>query len=673
MKMKWTLILSIGLIVLLGMFGMTYFSIDEQKTALIQEIVKKTTSSGESYANMLQNMEDMMNGRMVSAAYYVRELDQQKSLTQADLTDAAKKTGMTVVDLLDGQANWQLSTDPANLQKKLNLFAFNPNYAKQYEPLFAGQNPVDISPLIIRSQDGKIFKFVKVFRGPGKGIVQVGMEASVLEKIQKQMVQGDASVRNITLLNPTGLVLTSVDSADKKTGLYEQGKTVKDDAWINQNLKDGKVSSRFLPLSNERGLQIFVPVKSEDKTPYFTVFTVSLEGVYADLNHFQWKMIYLALGISLFIMMIMTIFTFRFTKQITQPVETMSQMLENMAERGGDLTEEIKIKSYAEINRLGEAQNKVFKSIRKLVMDVTDSSHDLFTASEQLSMGAQQSAEAADLVIRSISEVTFGADKQKLSCEKAVSTAEQVAATIQKIAGNATEVVQLTDQTADALQSGNSAVTTAIDQMNNLEKFVANSAEQVGKLGTRSQEIGQLVDTISAIAGQTNLLALNAAIESARAGEQGRGFAVVAEEVRKLAEQSDEAAKKIANVIYMMQADTSNAIDVMNQGAHEVVAGNTFVRTAGEAFEKISMQINHVRGEIRGMSSSIQEIAENSHEFVAVVQEIDRVSSETVAQTQTVSAATEEQTAAMEEIAASSQSLTQMAEHMKAAVGKFKL
>jgi len=94
------------------------------------------------------------------------------------------------------------------------------------------------------------------------------------------------------------------------------------------------------------------------------------------------------------------------------------------------------------------------------------------------------------------------------------------------------------------------AVEKAITQMGHIEESVIRSAHVVAKLGERSKQIGQIVDTISGIAGQTNLLALNAAIEAARAGEQGRGFAVVAEEVRKLAEQSQDAAKQIPSIIW---------------------------------------------------------------------------------------------------------------------------
>ncbi len=97
----------------------------------------------------------------------------------------------------------------------------------------------------------------------------------------------------------------------------------------------------------------------------------------------------------------------------------------------------------------------------------------------------------------------------------------------------------------------------------------------MAKLGERSQDIGQIVETIAGIAGQTNWLALNAAIEAACAGEQGRGFAVVAEELRKLAEQSQEAAKRIATLIGEVQQDTTQAVNAMEQGTKEVVMGGT--------------------------------------------------------------------------------------------------
>ncbi len=210
-----------------------------------------------------------------------------------------------------------------------------------------------------------------------------------------------------------------------------------------------------------------------------------------------------------------------------------------------------------------------------------------------------------------------------------------------------------------------------MSQMASIEKTVSSSAQVVTKLGERSKEIGQIVDTISGIAGQTNLLALNAAIEAARAGEQGRGFAVVAEEVRKLAEQSQEAAKEIAILISEIQSETDKAVVAMSDGTREVKVGAEVVNSAGQSFKEIVLLVNEESAQIKEISAAIQQMAAGSQQIVASAHDIDRISKDAAAQTQTVSAATEEQSASMEEIAASSQALAKMAEELQTAVRKF--
>ena len=195
----------------------------------------------------------------------------------------------------------------------------------------------------------------------------------------------------------------------------------------------------------------------------------------------------------------------------------------------------------------------------------------------------------------------------------------------------------------------------------------------VNELANKSEHIGSIVESITQIARQTNLLALNAAIEAARAGEQGRGFAVVAEEVRKLAEQSEDAAKQIATLIRDVQVDTESAVAAMSDGSKQVQVGSAVVNSAGKVFREIETLIAAATGKIHTVSDEARQMAARGGQIVDSVREIEEISKENAMHTQSVSAATQQQTAAMQEVASSSQGLENMVQELNAVVKRFKI
>ena len=359
-------------------------------------------------------------------------------------------------------------------------------------------------------------------------------------------------------------------------------------------------------------------------------------------------------------------------RSIVKPVKMIVAYVEAVA--NGDLSDrKHNINSQDEIGQLADSVVKMTHNLRSLIRQINANAEQLAASSEELTASAEQSAQASNQVAISMTEVSSGANAQLAAATDTSAIVEQMSAGIEQIAANANLVAGQSEQAAGKAINGGAAVDKAVSQMTLIENTVNTSAQVVAVLGERSKEIGQIVDTISGIAGQTNLLALNAAIEAARAGEQGRGFAVVAEEVRKLAEQSEEAAKKIASLIGEIQVDTDKAVEAMNNGTREVKTGADVVNAAGVSFREIADLVTEVSEQVKQMSGAIQQMATGSQQIVDSVKQIGDLSKNSAGEAQSVSAATEEQLASMEEISSSSRALATLAQELQTAVTKFRV
>jgi methyl-accepting chemotaxis protein len=440
------------------------------------------------------------------------------------------------------------------------------------------------------------------------------------------------------------------------------------DLELRQVIEHMVKGEKGLTIRNVHGVNryyVYAPVPGVNWSLAITVPVAEVTGSVTALTIISLVTILAVLVIAVFI-------TVWYARRIVKPIITLEAMADRIA--GGDITAvNTGISSQDEIGRLGQSFEKMAENLRGLIRQVRGATGQLAASSEELTANAEQSAQAANQIAITIGEVATGAETQFKAINDTAAIVGQVSAGIQQIATNANIVDCTSTKSAEAAQEGSKAVEKAISQMEQIEDAVTHSSQVVTKLGERSKEIGQIVDTISGIAGQTNLLALNAAIEAARAGEQGRGFAVVAEEVRKLAEQSQEAAKKIAGLINEIRQDTDSAVVAMNDGSKEVRIGAEVVNDAGKVFKVIYGSINEVSNQIREISAAIQQMATGSQHLVVSVRDIDAICKDTASQSQSVSAATEEQSATMEEIAASSQALAKMAEELTQAVSKFKV
>ena len=362
------------------------------------------------------------------------------------------------------------------------------------------------------------------------------------------------------------------------------------------------------------------------------------------------------------------------TRRITKRLNDVVLFMETVAK--GDFTREVSqqnLQDQSEFGTVSRAVGTMNQNVRGLIRHLANTSEQLAASSEELTASAEQSAQASNQVAGSVTGVAQGAATQLDLAHHANQVVRRISEAIGQVSANTDTVSASAEKTAAAAGQGEDAIQQAVRQMSVIEEKTNATAAVITELEDKSKQIGQIVDVISSISGQTNLLALNAAIEAARAGEAGRGFAVVAEEVRKLAEQSQEAAKQITGLIGEVQSQTNHAVLFMNDGKREVDTGAKVVSGAGERFEEILSMIRNMTGQIREISGAIQHITQGTQEVVHSVQEIENESQRTSEQTQTISAATEEQSASLEEIASSSLYLAKMAEELQQEIRKFSI
>ncbi len=305
-------------------------------------------------------------------------------------------------------------------------------------------------------------------------------------------------------------------------------------------------------------------------------------------------------------------------------------------------------KSYS--RKLKEDNRKKQESFDRLKEKLVETSQYVLSTVHDLSQNATETQSATEQITAAIQQMASGAEEQLTMTAESGYVLKEMTSGVQQIAEKSNVIVEAAAEATKGAEQGKTTIQNASKQMDTIHGEIRQLAKRVEGLKMRSIEIEEIISVISELSEQTNLLALNAAIEAARAGESGRGFAVVAEEVRKLANRSQESVGEIAQLIAEIQNETAEANLFMEKGTVEVEKGNRYIYDAESIFDQVLSQVNRVYDQIHEAAGVSEELAASSDQVLTAVTEITALAHDTATSSEAISKDSELTNKAVENI-----------------------
>jgi methyl-accepting chemotaxis protein len=335
--------------------------------------------------------------------------------------------------------------------------------------------------------------------------------------------------------------------------------------------------------------------------------------------------------------------SFSVIKSITNSLKKLKDVIFTFS--SGDLTIRTEVTTKDEIGELIENFNQFSDKLNEMVKQVVRSAEQVNVTVSQISSSSEQMA--------------IGAESQTAQIAQITSAVKELTTTAMIVAKNAGEVAENSRKAMSIAQNSGEVIRQAINGLMHISQMVNESANMVMELVKKAEEINKIVDVIEDIADRTNLLSLNAAIEAAVAGDEGKGFAVVSDEIRKLAEQTQEATGEIFKVIKTTQGDINDLMDVMGTGVEKAESNINLANKTGEALEDIINSSQRITDMIQQIALSADQQSTTSEQILENVEVVSTVVKETEKGAQN--------------LAKASQNLIDQSQRLKKSISIFKL